>query len=286
MFKKLLIFKILFLHLFGFSIFEIKKLNAFIPYYNLPSKKFLNLNGTEIGKNAYQLLYFGQFKEGLALAKLAISLNPENVNLWALLAEAQIHNKLFNDALLSIKKGKLLNPLVSELYFTEGSIYISQNKTQKAKNSLKQGLKIQPKNANALFQYGNVFLMEKNYEKALLKYNKITEIKANFWQAFNNKGLVYFEKDKVSLAITNFKKALEIERNPESMLALGVSLKETNLKKSILLVKKALQKNPNYVSFEYRKEQLWGEKLQKETEELFKIEELKKDVSIANLYKN
>ena len=286
MFKKLLIFKILFLQLFGFSIFEIKKLNAFIPYYNLPSKKFLNLNGTEIGKNAYQLLYFGQFKEGLALAKLAISLNPENVNLWALLAEAQIHNKLFNDALLSIERGKLLNPLVSELYFAEGSIYISQNKNQKAKKSLKQGLKIQPKNTNALFQYGNIFLMEKNYEKALSTYNKIIEIKANFWQAINNKGLIYFEKDDISLAITNFKKAIEIERNPESMLALGVSLKDTNMKKSILLVKEALQKNPNYVSFEYRKEQLWGEKLQKETEELFKIEELKKDVSIANLYKN
>ena len=286
MFKKLLIFKILFLQLFCLSIFEIKKSNAFIPYYNLPSKKFLNLNGTEIGKNAYQLLYFGQFKEGLALAKLAISLNPENVNLWALLAEAQIHNKLFNDALTSIKKGKLLNPLASELYFAEGSVYISQNKNQKAKKSLKQGLKIQPKNTNALFQYGNIFLMEKNYEKALSKYNKIIEIEANFWQAINNKGLIYFEKDEIPLAITNFKKAIEIEKNAESMLALGVALKNTNMKKSILLVKEALQKNPNYVSHEYRKEQLWGGKLQKETEELFKIKELKKDVSIANLYKN
>ena len=57
-----------------------------------------------IGKNAYKLLYFGQFKEGLALAKLAISLNPKDVNLWALLAEAQINNKLFDDALLSIEK--------------------------------------------------------------------------------------------------------------------------------------------------------------------------------------
>ena len=286
MFKKLLIIKILFLQSIVFNIFEVKQSNAFIPYYDLPSKEFLNLNGTEIGKNAYQLLYFGQFKEGLALAKLAISLNPQNVNLWALLAEAQINNKLFSEALLSIEKGKLLNPLVSELYFVEGSIYISQDKNQKAKKSLKQGLAIQPKNANALFQYGNILLMEKNYEKALSTYNKIIEIKANFWQAINNKGLIYFEKDEISLAIANFKKAIEIEKNPESMLALGVSLKDIDVKKSILLVKEALRKNPNYVSFEYRKEQLWGRKLQKETEKLLKVEELKQDVSIANLYKN
>ena len=286
MFKKLLIIKILFLQLFGLSLFQVKKTNAFIPYYYLPSKKFLNVNGKEIGKNAYQLLYFGQYKEGLALAKLAISLNPEDVNLWALLAEAQISNKLFNEALLSIKKGKLINPFVGELYFAEGSIYLSQNKTQKAKKSLKQGLEIQPKNTNALFQYGNIFLMEKNYEKALSKYNDIIQIKANFWQAINNKGLIYFEQDEMVLAINNFTKAIEIEENAESMLALGITLKDTNKEKSILLVKKALQKNPNYVSFEFRKEQLWGEKLQKATEELFKIEELKKDISIANLYKN
>ena len=228
MFKKIFISKILFLQLITFCIFQTEKSNAFIPYYNLPSKRFLNLNGSEIGKKAYQLLYFGQLKEGLALAKLAISLNPEDENLWTLLAEAQINNKLFNEALLSIKKGKLINPLNSELYFAEGSIYISQNKKQKAIKSLKRGLEIQPKNTNALFQYGNIFLMEKYYEKALNQYNKIIEIKANFWQALNNKGLIYFERDERLLAINNFTKAIEIEKNAESMLALGVSLKSSN----------------------------------------------------------
>ena len=53
-----------------------------------------------------------------------------------------------------------------------------------------------------------------------------------------------------------------------------------------LLVKEALQKNPNYASFAFRKEQLWGEKLQRATEKLLKLEELKKDISNANLYKN
>ena len=286
MFKKFLILKILFLQFILLSIFQVKKTNAFIPYYELPSKQFLKLKGSEIGKNAYQLLYFGQLKQGLALAKLAISLDPENVKLWALLAEAQINNKLFDDALLSIKKGKLINPRISELYFAESSIYINQNKNQKAKKSLKKGLEIQPKNANALFQYGNIFLMEKNYEKALLKYRKIIEFKKNFWQAINNKGLIYFELDEILLAIDNFEKAIKINRNAESMLALGVSLKDINRQKSILLVKEALQKNPNYVSFEFREEQLWGEKLQKATKDLFRIEELKKDISIANLYKN
>ena len=107
---------------------------------------------------------------------------------------------------------------------------MSQKKKQKAKNSLKKGLEIQPKNATALFQYGNIFLMEKNYKKALSKYSTIIEINANFWQAINNKGLIYFEQDEILLAINNFTKAIEIEKNAESMLALGVSIKNTNKK--------------------------------------------------------
>jgi len=42
-----------------------------------------------------------------------------------------------------------------------------------------------------------------------------------------------------------------------------------------------LDKDPNYVNYEYRKEQLWGEKLQDSTEILLQNEQLKKDVILA-----
>ena len=286
MFKNFLIIKLLLVQLLGLCIFQIKKANAFIPYYYLPSKKFLNINGSQIGKNAYQLLYFGQLKEGLALAKLAVSLNIKDENLWALLAEAQISNKLYNEALLSLSKGKSINPSISGLYFAESSIYLNQKKFQKAKNSLSKGLSLQPNNINGLFQLGNIFLIEKKYEKALLEYKKIIKIKSNFWQAYNNKGLIYFEIDKSLLSIQNFKKAIAIERNAEPLLALAVALKNTNLEKSLNLTKEALEKDPKYVSSKYRTEQLWGQKLQKETEQLFEQEKIKRYINEANLYKN
>ena len=50
---------------------------------------------------------------------------------------------------------------------------------------------------------------------------------------------------------------------------------------SLLLAKQALNKDPNYVDFDYRKEQLWGEKLQISTENLFKNQKLQKDIKIA-----
>ena len=47
------------------------------------------------------------------------------------------------------------------------------------------------------------------------------------------------------------------------------------------LAKRALNKNPSYVNYDYRNEQLWGEKLQTSTEILLKNEQLQKDVLLA-----
>ena len=67
------------------------------------------------------------------------------------------------------------------------------------------------------------------------------------------------------------------------MLALAVVLfsMENNYTKSIQLAKDALKANPKYVSSEYQKNQLWGVKLQKETQLLFERQEMIKAVKEA-----
>ena len=44
---------------------------------------------------------------------------------------------------------------------------------------------------------------------------------------------------------------------------------------------KALNQNPNYVDFNYRKEQLWGEQLQTSTEILLQNDQIQRDVILA-----
>ena len=284
MFKKILK-TLFFLQIFILNFIFSGSIKAIIPPYRLPSEDILRKNSFAIAKNAYQLLYFGQIKESLNLATLAISLNNNDPRIWSLLAETQIANKLYDNALDSIKKGKNIDPKMSELYFSESSIFIKQNKIKDAQNSLKQGLILNPKNINGLFQLGNTYLMEKNFEKSLNTFNKAIIMKPNFWQAFNNRGLVLFELNNIPLAIENFKKAIEIENNAEPLLALAVCIQNENFKESILLTKKALSKNPNYVDNEYRKEQLWGEKIQKQTNKLFSSKELEQDIAAAKLLK-
>ena len=275
------ILKIIFFSIISSHIFISESLKAVIPYYYFPETKSLQKEGLSIGKQAYQLLYFGQIKDSLNLAKLAIKINNTNETLWTILAETQIANKLYDDALVSLKNAQKINPKMGEIYFAKSTIYLKQSKIKKAKNSLLSGIKILPKNFKAIFQLGNIYLMEKNYEKAIKEFDKAIKIKKDFWQAINNKGLAYFELDKIDLSIISFKKAIYLEENAEPLLALASCLKNKDINKAIFFAKKALNKEPNYVDFDYRKEQLWGEKLQISTEKLFENPQLKKEILIA-----
>ena len=123
--------------------------------------------------------------------------------------------------------------------------------------------------------------MEKNYEEAIKQFDNAIKIKKDFWQAINNKGLAYFELNKSNLAIASFQKAIALEENAEPLLALASCLRTRDINKAIFLAKKALKKEPNYVEYVYRKEQLWGEKLQHSTKQLFKSNQLKKEILFA-----
>ncbi len=259
--------KILCISLISFYFFKIEKVESIIPYYYFPTLNNIQQESLSIGRSAYQLLYFAQYKESLNLAKLAVKINPKDEKLWLILSEAQVANKLYKKALNSLNKAQNINPNISEIYFAKSNVYT--------------GLKIEPNNYKAIFQLGNIFLMEKDYLKAIKLFDKSIQIKPDFWQAINNKGLAYFEKNNINLSIKLFEKAISIQENAEPLLGLASCLRIKDLKLALELAKKALIKNPNYVNYDYRKEQLWGEKLQISTEILLKNQQIKKDVIVA-----
>ena len=275
--------RILFISLLFNVLLKGEELKALVPYYYLPTIKNLEKESLSIGRNAYQLLYFGQIKESLNLAKLAVKINKLDEKLWLILSESQIANNLYEEALISLKKAENINPNLSEIYFSKSNIFLKQLNLKDAKIALNSGLQITPKNHQAIFQLGNIFLMEKNYLSAIKLFDKAVKIKPEFWQAINNKGLAYFEQDKINKSIKLFEKAISLEENAEPLLGLASCLRIQDINSAILLAKKALIKNPNYVEYDYRKEQLWGEKLQISTEKLLKNDQLQQDIRKAKL---
>ena len=258
-----------------------EQVQSLVPYYYFPTIKNLQKESTSIANNAYQLLYLGQYEQSLNLAKLAIQLNKKDEKLWLILAEAQIANKKYKKALNSLNKAQKINPNIVEIYFAQSNVYIQIAELKNAKIALEKGLKIEPNNYKAIFQLGNISLMENNYSEAINLFDKSVQIKPDFWQAINNQALAYFEKNNVNLSIKLFKKAISIEENAEPILGLASCLRMKDIKLAVQLAKQSLDKNPNYVNYEYRKEQLWGEKLQNSTETLLKNVQLQTDVILA-----
>jgi len=261
--------------------FPIEIVRAIVPYYYFPTIKNLQKQSLSIGKNAYQLLYFGQYEDSLNLAKLAVKINPKDEKLWLILAEAQIANEQYKKALNSLNEAEQINSNISEIYFAKSNIYLKISQQTKAKIALEKGIKIEPNNHKAIFQLGNILLMEKNYLGAIKLFDKSIKIKPDFWQAINNQGLAYFEKNNINLSMKLFESAISIQENAEPLLGLASCVRINDTKLAIELAKKALAKDPKYVNYDYRKEQLWGEKLQANTEILLQNEQLKKDVILA-----
>jgi len=273
--------KIIWISLISFYFLQIEKVQAIVPYYYFPTIKNLEKQSLYIGKNAYQLLYFGQYEDSLNLAKLAIKINSKDEKLWLILAEAQIANKKYKNALSSLNKAEQINSNLSEIHFAKSNVYLNISQQTKAKIALEKGIKIEPNNHRAIFQLGNILLMEKNYLGAIKLFDKSIKIKPDFWQAINNQGLAYFERNNINLSIKLFESAISIEENAEPLLGLASCINIKDNKLAIQLARKALDKDPKYVNYDYRKEQLWGEKLQASTEILLQNEQLKKDVMLA-----
>ena len=273
--------KVISISLISCFFLKAEQVKSLVPYYYFPTIKNLQKESTSIANNAYQLLYLGQYEQSLNLAKLAIQLNKKDEKLWLIYAEAQIANKQFKKALNSLNKAQKINPNIVEIYFAQSNVYIQISELKNAKIALEKGLKIEPNNYKAIFQLGNISLMENNYSEAINLFDKSVQIKPDFWQAINNQALAYFEKNNVNLSIKLFKKAISIEENAEPLLGLASCLREKDIELALQLAKKALNQDPNYVSYKYRKEQLWGEELQASTKILLQNEQLQRDVILA-----
>ena len=262
---------------------QLNPVKALIPKINEPNTQEFESMSISIGKTAIQLIQFGQNNEAIKLLQLAVKLNPKEHNLWITLAEAQIRTDKNKEAISSLNKAIELQPKKESIYFTKGSVYMNLNNPEKAIISIKKGLSINNNNERGYFQLGNAQIMLKNYKSALNYFQKSSLINSNFWQSINNEGLILYELDKTKKAMNKFKLALDISQDAEPMLALAIVLfspKNNNIE-SIRLAKNALNSNPQYVSKEYQEKQLWGEKLQKKAQLLFKTKEMIKAVKEA-----
>ena len=261
---------------------------SFVPSVYEPTKKTLIDTSIGIGRTASKYIEYGHAKEAISLAKLALSLNPKEANLWIILSRAQLYSNLLSDSLVSIKNAQKIDSKSPVVWFTRASIEMQVGDIEAAIQSIRKNIKLEKNNSNSYFLLGNAKLMQKKYSNSLEAFKKATDINPKFWQAINNQALVYYELGFKQKAIKTWREVILLKSDPEPKLALAIALYalEPNNNEAIKLAKEALSQNPNYFFQQFQKEQLWGEKLQTAGIELFKNPKLKSVINTASANSN
>ena len=265
------------------SISSVLPAQAVVPSFYVPTAEELKGSSIGIGRTAAQLLQIGQAKEAAQLAALAVRLDPQNENLWSVLAEAQLRSDQIEAASTSLARAKTLNPTKAGLWFAEAAIALRAERPNSAIPLIERGLDLDPKNSSAYFDLGNARIMQGNFKAALTSFEQATALKPDFWEALNNQALVLFELGETTEAIRRWRRVLSLEQNAEPMLALAAALHQnkTHRDEAFNLATQALAEEPNYVLEGHQTEQLWGIKIRSAASLLLAEPELKAEVERA-----
>ena len=260
---------------------------ALVPYIYLPQSRELEGAGLGIAQAAARLLRLGQAEDAARLAALTVRLLPDDPRGWILLAEAELRSEHPDRALKALARAKRLQPDNAGIWMAEGSLALRNNQPAQAVDLLQRGLALDPRNSGAYFDLGNAQILLNEPGRALASFERAATIRPDFWEAINNQGLVLFELGRSEEALKRWQRVLRIKPGvPETSLAVAALLHgrggATDRAEAIRLAALALAEEPNYVLDSYRKEQLWGQRLQAATQALLSVQELKASVDRAN----
>jgi len=260
---------------------------ALVPYVYVPAAKELEGAGLGIAQAAARLLRLGQAEDAARLAELTVRLLPNDPRGWILLAEAELRSNHPDKALQALTQAKRYDPGNAGIWLAEGSLALRANQPAQALPLLRKGIELDPRNSGAYFDLGNAQILLRQPEQALKSFERAARLRPDFWEAINNQGLVLFEMGRPEEALQRWRSVLTIKADvAESGLALAAGLfgqgGEGQRQEAIRLAQQALSGDPNYVLEAFRKEQLWGERLQAATRSLLSQPELKAAVDRAN----
>lgn len=245
---------------------------ALLPYTPDINSKKLEKQGVELVEDAIQLIRFGQYQLALPRAKLAVQLAPGVYDTWYVLGSLYLQQKEFDKSIDSLQTALQLEPKKPEIFFSLGDAYFQKEEYQKSIEFLEKGLKIKPDSAQALFHLGNSYLMLKKPKESISYFERSIAQEADFWPAINNIGLVKYEQGDTPGALKRWQQAIAVAKDEgaEPQLAQAVALYTQGQKEQALLLgEAALMLDPRYFDLAFLKENLWGEKLLKDTEAFF-----------------
>jgi tetratricopeptide (TPR) repeat protein len=209
------------------------------------------------------LFYSGKVDESIELLNSIIAKEPENINLKKILAQAQLKNKNFKEAIktyeeiIEISETEHIEKLhleISNIYANWGLYLFSKNEIEPSFKCFTNALKYYDKNPDIYYNLGKINKKIKNFPEAITQYKNAIELDSQ-------NALYYFKLSECYEEIDNIYEqknflAKSLEYNPHYTKAhykLGrVYEMQNDVKNAILYFKKAVDIDDNFVLAKHR----------------------------------
>ncbi len=184
---------------------------AFLPPAGRLNFKNQEQQALALSRDAAQLVRFGQTDLALPRARLAVQLAPKNYQTHGVLGTVYLRQEKYDKAITHLQIAHGLNKNNASILFSLGSAYLRSGNYLKAIEAINQGLVLPNEEfpINARFDLGNAYFLAKRYDEAVAEYQKVLSKDKNFWAATNNIGLVEYERDNIDRAIGYWQDAIK-----------------------------------------------------------------------------
>ncbi|MTJ21899.1 tetratricopeptide repeat protein [Dolichospermum sp. UHCC 0352] len=258
-------------------------------YYDLRGKTYLQLKdykqaiddytqaiqldskkATYYGSRGFAYFQLKDYKQAIDDWNQVIKIDPENGIYYGSRGDAYFQLKDYKQAINDYTQAIKLKPDLTLAYSAMGNAYLQLKDYKQAINDYTQAIKLDPKNADYYYSRGFANYKFKDYKQAISDWTQTIKFKPEFPDSYTNLGIVHYEMGEVETAINYWRNAIKINSNfAEAHLALGVALyakgdKEAGLKSG----ETALKLDKRFGKIEFLKENNWGDKLIKDSQEL------------------
>ncbi|WP_053539296.1 serine protease [Anabaena sp. WA102] len=226
-------------------------------------------NANYYARRGFAYFQLKDYKQAINDYTQAIQLDPKNATYYGGRGLAYFQLKDYKQAINDYTQAIQLDPKNATYYGGRGLAYFQLKDYKQAINDYTQAIKLKPDFTEAYYVRGIAHYFLKDYKQAIDDWNQAIKLKPDYPEAYTNLGIVHYEMGEVETAINYWRNAIKINSNlAEAHLALGVALyakgdKEAGLKSG----ETALKLDKRYGKIEFLKENNWGDKLIKDSQE-------------------
>jgi len=226
-------------------------------------------NATYYGGRGFAYSQLKDYKQAINDWNQVIKIDPENATYYSARGDAYFQLKDYKQAIDDYSQAIKFKPDLTLAYSAMGNAYLQLKDYKQAINDYTQAIKLDPKNADYYYSRGFANYKFKDYQQAISDWNQAIKIKPEFPEAYTNLGIVSYEIGEVETAINYWRNAIKINSNfAEAHLALGVALYvKGDQEAGLNSAETALKLDKRYGNIEFLKENGWGEKLIKNSQE-------------------